>query len=237
MKTINILHLYPNEMNTYGDYGNVLTLSKRLIWHGYLPNIIYHHPGKAFPKYIDIVLGGGGQDSAQADVQADILKIGDDLRALAEQKVPMLMVCGTYQLLGHRYVTHDGVEVKGIGIFDAESIGGSKRMIGNVAVESDFGTLYGFENHSGRTKLASGQEALGKVLRGKGNNGHDKTEGAISGNVFGTYMHGPLLPNNPEFCDELIRLACMNKYSEFRPAEIDDSLAAQTRTASKNRSY
>ncbi len=237
MKDIRILHLYPNEMNTYGDHGNVLTLRRRLEWHGYTPHVSYHHPGDKLPDKIDIVIGGGGQDSAQADVQNDILRIGAQLHKLAEAKVPMLMVCGTFQLFGHRFLTHDGQEVKGIGIFDAETIGGPVRMIGNVMVKSDFGTLFGFENHSGQTNLAPGQATFGKVIRGKGNSGSDKTEGARVHNVFGTYLHGPFLPNNPAFCDELIKIAAINRFGEFTPAQIDDSLADLARSNARRRHY
>jgi len=237
MKTIDILHLYPNEMNTYGDHGNVLTLKRRLEWHGYQPKIHYHHPGKKLPENVDIVIGGGGQDSAQSDVQADILKIGSQLHKLAAKQIPMLMVCGTYQLFGHRYVTYQGVEVKGIGIFNAETIGGEIRMIGNVMAKTEFGAVFGFENHSGQTMLGTGQEPLGQITRGNGNNGKDKTEGARTNNVFGTYLHGPFLPNNPIICDELIKLACSNRYGQFQPKTIDDSLAKLTAVAAKHRRY
>lgn len=237
MRPVNILHLYPNEMNTYGDHGNVLTLMRRLEWHGLEPKVDYHHPGGSMPKQVDIVLGGGGQDSAQADVQTDILKISDQLHRLADADVPMLMVCGTYQLFGHRYVTHSGQEVKGISIFDAETVGGAKRMIGNVMIDSDWGLLFGFENHSGQTTLGSGQEPFGRILRGNGNNGRDKTEGARVKNVFGTYLHGPFLPNNPIFCDYLIKLAAENRYSSFTPRKIDDSYAELTRTDARKRPY
>lgn len=237
MTTINILHLYPNEMNTYGDHGNGLALKRRVEWHGFKAMVHYHHPGSSIPKNIDIVVGGGGQDSAQADVQADILNISDALHKLAADDVPMLMVCGTYQLFGHRYVTHTGDAVKGISLFDAETVGGPKRMIGNVMVESEFGTLFGFENHSGQTTLGKSQEALGRVLRGNGNNGRDKTEGARTKNVFGTYMHGPFLPNNPAFCDYLIKLAVQNRSDTFEPKQIDDHLAELARAGARKRSY
>jgi CobQ-like glutamine amidotransferase family enzyme len=237
MKEVHILHLYPNELNTYGDHGNVLTLKRRLEWHGFKPLVHYQHPGSALSKEVDIVIGGGGQDSAQSDVQVDILRIGDKLHALAQAHIPMLLICGTYQLFGHRFVTHNGEEIKGIGLLNAETIAGPKRMIGNVKVESDFGTLFGFENHSGQTFLATGQPAFGKVLRGGGNNGKDKTEGSRTMNVFGTYMHGPFLPNNPNFCDELIKIAVQNKYGEFKPVEINDSLAQLARSGAERRRY
>jgi lipid II isoglutaminyl synthase (glutamine-hydrolysing) len=237
MNQLNILHLYPNELNTYGDHGNALVLTQRIQWHGLQPVVHHHHPGGRLPSQIDIVIGGGGQDSAQADVQADILKIGNRLHELVTSQVPMLLVCGTYQLFGRRYVTHEGQEVKGIGVFDAETIGSQKRMIGNVMVKSDIGLLFGFENHSGQTFLGKDQASLGKVLRGGGNNGKDKTEGARTNNAFGTYLHGPFLPNNPVFCDELIKLAAQNRHGEFKPRKPDDSLAELTRSVARRRHY
>jgi CobQ-like glutamine amidotransferase family enzyme len=237
MKQLNILHLYPNELNTYGDHGNALTLKRRMQGHGYEPVIHHHHPKSKLPPKIDLIIGGGGQDSAQADVQADILQIGDKLHQLANAQVPMVLICGTYQLFAHRYVTHDKKEVKGIGIFDAETFGGPKRMIGNVMIKSDFGILFGFENHSGQTNLGAAQAPLGKVIRGNGNNGRDKSEGARTNNVFGTYMHGPFLPNNPHFCDELIKTAAINCYGEFEARQIDDSLAERVRAAARRRQY
>jgi CobQ-like glutamine amidotransferase family enzyme len=237
MSQLHILHLYPNELNTYGDHGNALTLKRRAEWRGLEPVVHHHHPGSDLPKLIDIVIGGGGQDSAQANVQADILRIGDQLHKLAAQNTPMILICGTYQLFGHRFVTNQGEEVKGIGLFDLETFGGDKRMIGNVMVKSEFGLLFGFENHSGGTYLGKNQAPLGKVLRGSGNNSQDKSEGARTNNVFGTYMHGPFLPNNPSFCDELIKMAVENQGQEFRAAQIDDSLADLARANARRRAY
>jgi CobQ-like glutamine amidotransferase family enzyme len=235
---LHIVHIYPNEMNTYGDRGNLLTLKRRAQWHGLEPVVHYYHAGDAFPKEADIVLGGGGQDSAQAVIQEDILRIGDKLHALVEADVPMLMVCGTYQLFGNRFLTYDEQEIKGIGIFDIETIGGMKRLIGNAAADTtEFGTLYGFENHSGRTYLKNGQKPLGTVARGNGNNGEDKTEGARTRNAIGTYLHGPLLPNSPHLVDALIELALRRQGVDFRPKDIDDSLTTQARMNATLRKY
>ena len=238
MTKIHILHIYPNEMNTYGDRGNLLTLMKRAEWRGLEPVVHYCHVGDKLPKDINLVLGGGGQDSAQSDIQEDILRIGDQLHELVDAGVPMLMVCGTYQLFGNRFITHDGQEIKGIGIFDVETIGGSKRLIGNTAVETaDFGTLYGFENHSGRTMLLNGQQPLGKVTRGNGNNGEDNTEGARTNNAIGTYLHGPLLPNNPQLADSLLMLALQYQKTGVDLQPLDDTLATQSRQNARNRKY
>lgn len=237
-QTIHLLHLYPNEMNTYGDRGNLLTLVRRAEWHGLETVVHYHHAGDVLPKQVDLVLGGGGQDSAQADIQADILKIGDQLHELVDAGVPMLMVCGTYQLFGNRFVTNTGQEIKGIGVFDVETLGGVKRLIGNAAVQTtDFGTLYGFENHSGKTYLQGTQQPFGQLARGNGNNGEDKTEGARTNNAIGTYLHGPLLPNNPALADGLLKLALLSQGVEPKFKSLDDTLAAQTRANAARRKY
>lgn len=232
MKQLHIVQLYINEMNTYGDRGNLLVLSERMRRHGFEPVIHYYHLGGELPDTIDIILGGGGQDAAQSEIEADIQRIAGRLRGLANKEVPMLLVCGTYQLFGHRFITNTGYEMKGIGIFDAETIAGDKRLIGNIAVETDFGTLYGFENHSGRTFLKNTQASLGTVSRGNGNNGEDKQEGARVNNVFGTYLHGPVLPNNPVFTDALISLAAKQPITT-----ADNPLEQSARAAAEKRRY
>jgi CobQ-like glutamine amidotransferase family enzyme len=240
MKQLHILHLYPNEMNIYGDRGNLVTLQRRIEWHGYEPVLHFHHAGQKLPRTAHILLGGGGQDSGASDIQQDVLRIGPELHALAKAGVPMIMICGMYQLFCHRFITatHNKEEIKGIGIFDAETVAGPERMVGNLAVKTDgFGTLYGFENHSGRTVLAVGQAPLGTVLRGNGNNGQDGLEGARTHNVFGSYLHGPMLPNNPRFADALIGMAATVAYGAFTPRPIDDHLAQLAREGAKSRRY
>ncbi len=237
MRKLHILHLYPNEMNIYGDRGNLLTLKHRIKLQGLEPVVHFHHAGMALPDKVDIVLGGGGQDAAQGDIQNDVLRIGPKLHKLADAGVPMLMICGMYQLFGKRFVTQDEKEIKGIGIFDLETIASTKRMVGNLKVASEFGILYGFENHSGRTFLGKGQAPLGRVLRGNGNNGRDKTEGARVNNVFGAYLHGPMLPNNPQFADALIELAAKRAFGEFELKKTEDVLAELARAGALKRAY
>jgi CobQ-like glutamine amidotransferase family enzyme len=124
----------------------------------------------------------------------------------------VLAVCGGYQLLGEYYVTAGGKKLPGLGLVDLHTVPGARRNIGNIVIEtSDLGltppTLVGFENHSGKTYLGPGLQPLGRVLRGAGNNGEDGYEGVASGNIFGTYLHGSLLPKNPHFADLLIERA------------------------------
>lgn len=234
-KVLRVLHLYPREMNIYGDWGNVLTILRRAEWHGYKTELLQHHPGKPFPKDVDIIIGGGGQDSGQTVVKDDLLRISDDLHELADDNVPMLMICGLYQLFGRFFKTAEGEEIPGIGIFQMETHAGDTRLIGNIVTKTPFGELIGYENHSGLTVLDDEQPALGVVEKGAGNNGSDKTEGAIYKCVFGSYLHGSLLPKNPVLADALIEAAAFRKYGSFEAAIIDDTFATKAREFAKKR--
>ncbi|GFZ87947.1 type 1 glutamine amidotransferase [Nesterenkonia alkaliphila] len=215
MKQIRVLQLYPRDMNIYGDYGNTLVLQRRLQWYGYEPVMLSYNPGEEFPTDPDILIGGGGQDSGQDRIQADLLGIGERLHALAEQQVPMLMICGLYQLFGHFFETRAGRRIQGIGILDVETYGTDKRLIGNVVAESDeFGTVIGYENHSGQTYLGDDAAPLAAVTTGEGNNQRDAHEGARQHNVLGSYLHGSLLPKNPAIADFLISTAVQQKFGE-----------------------
>ncbi|WP_035763901.1 glutamine amidotransferase [Arthrobacter sp. H20] len=224
--TLTILQLYPKEMNIYGDWGNVLVLKQRLAWHGYTSVILEHSAGDEFPEDVDLIIGGGGQDSGQLVIQQDLQAIAPKLRELAEDGLPMLVICGLYQLFGNFFKTHDGTVIPGIGILDLETHGTNERLIGNVVADSDeFGEIHGYENHSGQTRLGPGVKPLGTVTRGAGNNSTDGSEGARHRNVVASYLHGSLLPKNPAIADFLLRKAAERKFGSFQPADLDDSLA------------
>jgi len=228
---IKIVHIYPREMSIYGDLGNTRALASRLRWHGYEPLVHQHHPGNDFPTDAHLVLGGGGQDSGQARVENDLARNAEVLRVLAADGTPMLMICGMYQLFGNAFITLEGERLPGIGILDVTTQGNAKRMIGPVVLDTAYGDVVGYENHSGSTVLGSGQRPFGLVKSGMGNNGTDRTEGAVTGNVFGSYLHGPVLPANPAFADALIKMAVERALGEpFVPGRIDDELANQART-------
>lgn len=236
MNEITILQLYGRDMNIYGDEGNVLVLMRRLEWYGYKPNLIRYNVGDSLPKKVDIVIGGGGQDSGQDTIHQDLLGIGEQLRTWADQDVPMLMVCGLYQLFGHQFTTNEGRVLKGIGLLDVTTIGKSERLIGNITTHSpDFGMIIGYENHSGQTFLGKNAEPFAEVQLGAGNNTDDTTEGARYKNVIGTYLHGSILPKNPAVADFIIQTAVTNKFGEFSHNLIDDSIAQEARRVASKR--
>ena len=227
---ITLVHLYPREMNIYGDTGNVLVLRRRLEWRGLDVRVVPVSVGDQLPHDADILLGGGGQDAAQGEIGADFAARGASLRAMADDGVVMLTICGAYQMLGHEFVTQDGHRIAGTGVLDVVTRGVSTRLIGNNWVDTagtlDAGRLVGYENHSGMTDLGPGVRALGTTQPGRGNNGTDRTEGAVRDNVIGTYLHGPVLAKSAGLADDLLRRALRRQGRDDTLEPIDDSLAA-----------
>ncbi|HEY3717187.1 MAG TPA: glutamine amidotransferase [Jatrophihabitantaceae bacterium] len=225
---ITLVHLYPREMNIYGDTGNVIVLRRRCEWRGIDVRVVPINVGEPLPHDADIVLGGGGQDAAQGDIGHDFVARAATLRAMADDGVVFLTICGTYQMLGHEFLTQDGVHIAGTSVLDVTTQGTPTRLIGNNHIDTaEFGRLVGYENHSGMTTLGPGVRPLGTTVTGRGNNGKDRTEGAVRDNVFGTYLHGPVLAKSPRFADELLRRALVRRGADAGLAPLDDSLPEQ----------
>lgn len=224
-KSLNVVQLYSDRMNIYGDNGNVQVICRRAKLYGYEVQLSVYDSidDRNVLLSADVVLGGGGQDSGQRAILADLGKIKADLLSLAESKLPMLMICGLYQLFGHYFQTKDGDRLDGIDLFDMTTVGGERRLIGNAVVDSDeFGELIGYENHSGVTVLGDNQAALGQVVQGYGNDGTGTSEGAMRYSVVGTYLHGPVLSKNPRLADWLILRAVERKFGVTKLAPTDD---------------
>lgn len=233
---LHIAHLYPAEMNIYGDTGNRIILQRRAEWRDIEVKISLIGVDEKLPDDIDIIIGGGGQDAVQSSVQPDIQTKSQILHDLAEGGTVMLMVCGLYQLFGRRFITASGEEIKGIGLLPLETKAGEQRLIGNTIVQSDRGELVGYENHSGKTFLDDKNQALGKVVKGAGNNGQDGTEGCLYKNIFGTYLHGPILSKNPALADELIKRALIRKYQkDIKLEALNDNFENKAASIAKTR--
>ncbi|MCH4160035.1 MAG: glutamine amidotransferase [Bifidobacterium sp.] len=230
-RNIDVLSLYPKDMNIYGDSGNVLSVRRRLELLGYQVQVHAYNQDGDWPEHIDLILGGGGQDQGQRKIIRDLFKRADSIRALAHEGTPMLMICGMYQLFGDYFETLEGDRLPGIGVLGLHTIGQEERLIGNLVEHSqEFGDIVGYENHSGKTFLHEGTQALGTVdAQGTGNNGSDGTEGARIHNVIGTYMHGSLLPKNPAITDFLIRKACERRYGALDPQSTVEQQQELTR--------
>lgn len=225
---LHLVHLYPDLLNLYGDRGNLVALRERAQRRGISVRVTQVRLIDPLPPDADLFLLGGGEDRQQVLVAQALHRWGEALRSAVARGAVVLAVCGGYQLLGHLYRAADGRELAGLGLLDVvtEHPGhGARRLVGNVVATCtlpEVGSLVGFENHGGRTRLGAQARPLARVRVGYGNNGEDGTEGAWAGTVFGTYLHGPVLPKNPRFADFLLALALRRRHGPVALQPLDD---------------
>ena len=223
--TLTIGHLYPDLLNLYGDRGNIQCLMKRCLWRGIeAETIAFELDDNIDFSNLDIVLLGGGSDREQMLVCEKLKEIQKDFKEYVEQGGVVIAICGGYQLLGNYYKTEEGI-IEGLSLVDMYTEQGENRLIDNIVLQSELFDMpiVGFENHGGRTFIGE-NKPLGKVLYGSGNDGKSGYEGVVYKNVIGTYLHGPLLPKNPQLADELILRALKKKYGEdVTLSPLDDS--------------
>ena len=229
-ETLRIAALYPELLNIYADRGNLMVLERRCGWRGIGVEITGISLGDPLDQArFDLIYLGGGQDADQARVGQELsAEKGSALREASHRGAVILAVCGGYQLLGHWYEMGNE-RVPGAAVLDVTTVrSDGPRLIGNVAVQtrlpgmSTEAMLAGFENHGGRTLLGQGQDALGRVVRGYGNDGASGYEGAMTRNTIGTYLHGPLLPGNAWFADWLIATALGRADLPALPDRMED---------------
>ena len=234
---LHVCSLYPELMNIYADRGNMQLLRARCEWRGIGFELVGATLGESVdPDDHDLFYMGGGQDRDQALCAQDMVETKKEaLHAAAERGAVVLAVCGGYQLLGHEYEM-EGERLPGVGLVDLRTVREpGPRLIGNCAIETDLGdgprVIAGFENHGGRTYLAPGEEPLGRVLKGFGNNARDRHEGVRRGNVIGTYLHGPLLPKNAWLADRLIELALDTRLEPLPDDSLEEAAHESARRA------
>lgn len=212
---LTIGHLYPDLLNLYGDRGNIQCFRKRLEWRGIEAEVIPFLSGDEIDfSHLDIVLLGGGSDREQELVCGYLKNIRDDFKKYVEEGGVVLAVCGGYQLLGKYYKTRTET-IEGLAILDITTEWEPERLVKNIILNSPLFDMpvVGFENHGGRTYIGD-HTPLGKVFFGYGNTGKSGYEGVVYKNVIATYLHGPLLPKNPQVCDYLLERALKRKYGE-----------------------
>jgi lipid II isoglutaminyl synthase (glutamine-hydrolysing) len=245
-RSLRVCALYPELMNIYADRGNLIVLERRCAWRGIGFELSSSGLGERLDGDAhDLFYIGGGQDRDQRLCAADLIETKQaGLHAAAARSAVVLGVCGGYQLLGHSYTLPlpglgEHEEIAGVGLLDVRTVReDGPRLIGNVAIEAQLAdepsgdgargarVLAGFENHGGRTHLGAGQQPLGRVLAGHGNDGRSGMEGARSANTIGTYLHGPLLPKNAWFADWLIARALGLEPEQLEP--LDDQIERDT---------
>ncbi|HEX4428752.1 MAG TPA: glutamine amidotransferase [Frankiaceae bacterium] len=234
--------VYPELLGTYGDGGNAHVLATRLRWRGLDAEVVSVPAGAALPEQCDLYLLGGGEDEPQV-LAVDGLREGRRLVRAVEQGAVALAVCAGFQIVGESFPGSDGRQYDGVGLLPVEtrrSFAGPgeavpPRAVGDIVVDADpalkLPPLLGYENHGGRTRPVEGAAGrpLGVVRRGIGNGTPDRAEGWLTERVIATYLHGPVLAQNPALADLLLRWVHPDLPELDGPAEAAVLRAARMR--------
>jgi hypothetical protein len=235
---VSIALLYPELLGTYGDGGNAAVLAERLRWRGIETEVLTLGAGSTVPTSCDIYLMGGGEDGPQALAARELSESGA-LHAAVDHGAVVFGTCAGIQVLGHEFANPDGSPHPGLGLLDVRTVRGTgKRAIGELLAEplvDGLPTLTGFENHGAVTHLGPGVQPLGRVVHGVGNGGGDGSEGAVSGRILATYMHGPALARNPALADLLLSWVVGSPLTPLDDAEVDDLRAERLRFVKRGR--
>lgn len=227
---IKILHLFPDLLNLYGDKGNLAALEKRLTWRGInatTQNVTMQDSNFDLAD-TDIVFLGGGSDREQEVVVKLLSNKKDMLKQYVEDGGVLLATCGGFEMLGEFYYS-SGAKAEGLGILSIHAEPAEKRFISDVIVKTELTeqSICGFENHAGCIDIGD-YAPLGKVVYGGGNDKKSGNEGLVYKNLIATYLHGPLLPKNPQLCDAILCRALKKKYPDFKGlSSLDDTLEHQ----------
>ncbi|MGH9127604.1 MAG: type 1 glutamine amidotransferase [Acidimicrobiales bacterium] len=210
-----VVDVHPDLLGTYGDGGNAVVLAQRLRWRGHEAAVHRAYSSNPLPEYGDIYCLGGGEDGPQGSSARAISADGALARAV-ERGAVVLAVCAGFQVIGESFAGSDGALRAGVGLVDIRSTrGAGRRAVGELLVATrpatrpggegwpGAGLLSGYENHGGVTELGPGVAPLGEVLFGVGNGAGTRADGALTGRVVGTYLHGPVLARNPALADQL----------------------------------
>lgn len=220
---IRIVHLYPRELGINGDVGNVLALRRRAEWRGVDVQVHDHEVGANLPPEAHVVHIGSGPVSGQRLVVDDLQRIAPTLRAWAAAGVPTLAIAGGWQLMGESLALETGELLPGAGVLPTSSRLTGRRVVGEVWSEG----VAGFENHGAVTVTTSGEPADWPVAR--------------FGASIATTLHGPFLPMNPRFADELLGVAAQLagvELGEPAPELSDvDTAAERSREAIRRRPH
>ena len=239
-KPIRIINLLPELLGTYGDQGDVATLSWRLTMRGIENEIINatasEYAAGKIPADADFYLLGGGEDDAQV-AAVEILRNQKTIVTAINNGAQIFAICAGFQLLGERFPASGGRVIEGLGLLPVVTESAEKRSVGELLLDSTIGIgkLTGFENHAGQSRFTDKLQPLGTVISGIGNHKDEACDGAITDQIIATYMHGPALVRNPDLADYFLsrKLGNLEPLNNVKAQVFKDLHASCVARASK----
>ena len=204
-----LVHLFPDLMNLYGDYGNLAVLKSALEEAGQAVDIVRLAPGQTDLAVADLIYMGPGTEPALHAALTHLRPLAPALGEAMEKGIPMLFTGNAWLALGKSLTTGRGEVLEGLGLLDLTAAESSDRLTcDTVALPRGDGLpaapVVGFQNRC--DTVDSGEPPLFAVEMGAGNRPGDTAEGVCRGKLLCTHLTGPLLVKNPHLLGYVLSL-------------------------------
>ncbi|MDD6677982.1 MAG: hypothetical protein PUF71_01170 [Firmicutes bacterium] len=214
--------LFSEVCSLYGDVQNPVYLQKCL------PDAKFVFTSLTDEPYFvhdtpDLIYLGGMPEQIQRRVIGKLMPYRERIRQIVEADVPILATGNACEVFTRHisYLT-EGIETDGLGLvdltvktdlmnrFNSKVWGQTAQGITVLGYRSQFSFLYGDNS----------ENYFLRCLRGEGINPESKLEGFRIHNLIGTQLLGPILPNNPQFCEYFLSLAGVQTEAAFKEAAM-----------------
>lgn len=222
---INVLHLYYDLLNLYGENANTRSIKYNLELNKIKVNVDLKSLNDEidFEKYDLIYIGSGSEDNMKLALN-DILKRKKEIKKFIESNKYLILTGSSMDLFGKHIKTLDD-KLDALNIFDyyTEYLtetnlknAAKNRIVGEIKATTDLinETIIGFQNrcdlvHNIKTPLFKTQTQYSNDLT-------NEEEGFTYKNVYATHIIGPLLIRNPYFIDYILTKLCNDKHLKYK---------------------
>lgn len=204
---IKIAHLYPDLLNLYGDYANVLLLEKRLAAAGKDVCIVRIEPGMEQDLAdADLIYMGSGTEKKML-AALGYLRESKEMLVNAVSRGCMILASGNAAGILCRDIEdkkYGTGTYEGLGMLDGKLEIVNGRRYGEVICDCRFteGKIIGAVNSSVNYIYGAGADNFCTVEKDSSGRLTGKGEGFIKDSIFTTEMAGPVLFRNPELLEK-----------------------------------
>lgn len=226
---INVLHLYYDLLNLYGENANTRCIKEELTRSNIKVKVDLKSINDKidFEKYDIIYIGSGSEESLELALK-DILKRKEDFKKYIENNKYLILTGNSMCMFG-KYIDTLDKKIDALDIFKyytkyiTESVekntASNHRIVGEIKGKTKLikQEIIGFQNRCDH--IYDIKTPLFEVNERYSNDGTNTEEGFTYKNVYATHIIGPLLIRNPYLTDYILNNLCKTKNLKYKIEE------------------
>ena len=201
MKELKILHLFPQLLSLYGEYGNVAVLKNTLEIHGHSVTVDHYETGEPELTGYDFIYVGSGTEANLLEAAKRLQPYGELIRKSIQDGQIWLATGNAMSLFGNEIRYRDAVYTA-VNAFPYSTSIDASRFMGDVLTADAFGAPLNTSCVYRGINDSLLELQLGNKL---GNDKQDAKDGIHVTHFYGTQLIGPVLTKNPHFLQHLCK--------------------------------